>query len=218
MKPDLDNAALKAYETIIKYRVCTAPVDPLKIIKEIPGVIAIPYAEMAEIVKEERKNLISAFGESADAVTFVEDVGDRLKYFVVYNQHVPFYVQQRALARELGHIILKHDGTKPEDVRMKEAIYFSRHLLCPRPLLMAVQDAGIALTIEIVGNLTGCYKNGISKLAETPGAVIPAAINKIVKDQFSEYISDFLTFQDFTTIEDDSDKANFGTYMDNYQE
>ena len=131
--PDVTTAAIKATETLIKFHISAAPVDPLPMLKALPGVLVLPFTEIAEKLGADRKQILSTFDEAKDALTFVENIRGRLKYFVVYNQRLPNYIQQRALARELGHILLGHDGSRPEDVRTEEAMYFARHLICPPP-------------------------------------------------------------------------------------
>ena len=216
--PDVTTAAIKAAETLIKYRISAAPVDPLPILKALPGVIVVPYTEIAEKLGTDRKQILSTFEEAKDAVTFVENIRGRLKYFVIYNRRLPDYLRQRALARELGHILLGHDGSRPEDVRNEEALYFARHLICPRPVLHAVQQSGIPLTVEVVGNITGCYEKCIAGMQKTPGAQVPAQLNKIVREQFADYIEDFLDYLRVVAGEDDTSLANFGTFMEGYEE
>lgn len=216
--PDVTTAAIKAAEALIKYRISAAPVDPLPILKALPGVIVLPYAEMAVNLGEDRKQILSAFPQSKDALTFVENIRGRLKYFVVYNQRLPNYIQQRALARELGHILLRHDGSRPEDVRNEEALIFARHLICPRPVLYAVRQSGIPLTVEVVGNITGCYEKCIAGMQRTPGADVPPQLNRIIREQFAAYIEDFIDYLRIVAGEDDTSLANFGTFMDNYEE
>lgn len=216
--PDVTTAAIKAAETLIKFRISAAPVDPLPILKQLPGVIVVPYTEIAERLGTDRKQILSTFDEAKDAVTFVENIRGRLKYFVIYNRRLPDYLRQRALARELGHILLGHDGSRPEDVRNEEALYFARHLICPRPVLHAVQQSGIPLTVEVVGNVTGCYEKCIAGMQRTPGAQVPAALNRIVREQFADYIEDFLDYLRVVAGEDDTSLANFGTFMEGYEE
>ena len=50
-------------------------------------------------------------------------------YLVIYNQELPCRVIRNAVARELGHIVMEHDGSRPEDVRMEEANYFAKKFL-----------------------------------------------------------------------------------------
>ena len=125
---------------------------------------------------------------------------------------------QRALARELGHIVLGHDGSRPEEVRTAEALCFAQHLLCPRPLLYAIQEAGVPLTLEVVGNVTGCYERCMAGMRKFPGVRVPAELNRAVRDLFSEYINNFLAFQPFLTWDDRSAIADFGSFMEGYEE
>ena len=51
---DYTTAALRAAETLIRYGICTAPIDPLPILKKQPGIVIIPFAEMAFATGEDR--------------------------------------------------------------------------------------------------------------------------------------------------------------------
>ena len=218
MQPDYDLAALKATETLIRYKIKAAPVSPIPIIKSLPNVILLPFAEMALKIGEDRDQIIHTFGDAQDAVTSAHLTGDGLRYVVAYNQRLPAYIVQRALARELGHILLQHDGSRPDDVRYEEAITFARHLICPRPLIKAILDSGVRLTVETLGNITGCYERCLAGLRRTPGVVIPAEMNHQIRGQFAEYVKDFVSFQPILSREDETPVANFGTFMDGYKE
>ena len=129
MKPDFETAAIKATEILIRYGISTAPVDPLPILKKYPGVFVVSFKEMSELSGFSRSNLLNACGEyNQDAVTTVNVEDGKLRYLVAYNQALPQALVQRSLARELGHIVLGHDGSKPEDIRLEEAICFANHL------------------------------------------------------------------------------------------
>lgn len=219
LTPDIDRAALRATEILIDYNIHSTPIAPLPILESMPGVFVVSFTEMAAETGLDRNHLVMNFGaENQDAVTFVKDFNGDLHYFVAYNQRLPYYILQRALARELGHIALRHDGSLTEEVRMTEALVFARHLLCPRPLIRAIQESGVPLTIETVGNLTGCYGRCLASMRKTPGAKIPAELNRKVKDQFSKYVKSFIAYQSVMASEDDSMIADFGTFMDNYVE
>ena len=219
MTPDYDNAAIKATETLLKYRVSTAPVMPLRILKSMRGVIVLSFAEMADTMGVDRQTAVHLFGDAnQDAATIVKRVDDKLRYVIAYNQRLPLYLLQRSLARELGHIVLQHDGSRPDDVRTEEVITFARYFLCPRPLVRAMQDAGVTLTVELIGNMTGCYERCLAGLRKTPGAHVPAELNRLVKEQFHDYIENFLDFHRFIAPEDHSAVVDFGTYMDNYED
>ena len=217
MLPDRETAALKATETLIKYHITAAPVEPLPIIKKIKGVIVLSFAEMAENIGMERSSVVGALTrESHDAVTAVTITDGVLRYCVAYNQRLPFYMLQRALARELGHIILGHDGSRPEDVRQEEAICFARHLLCPRPLIASIRDVGIPLTTEVIGNVTGCYERCIAGIRKEPGAHVPVELNRLLRKQFEEHIANFADCYSLFASSDESRLADLGTYMDGY--
>ena len=51
-----------------------------------------------------------------------------------------------------------------------------------------------------------------------PATHVPADLNRKIHSQFADYIAEFLDFQSFLSREDDSMIANFGTYMDGYEE
>ena len=195
VEPDYSLAALRATETLIQYNITAAPVSPIPIIKSMRNVLLLPFAEMALQIGTDRDNVINSFGESQDAVTSVHFASCGLRYVVAYNQRLPVYLVQRALARELGHIVLHHDGSRPDDVRAEEAITFARHLICPRPLIKAILDSGIRLTIETLGNITGCYERCLAGLRKTPGVFVPAEMNRRVREQFADYIADFVRFR-----------------------
>lgn len=219
MTPNLESAAIKAAETLIKYRVSFAPVTPLSILKRIPGVLVVPFAEMAQRIGIERDCMISTFGASnQDAVTNVLDTNGRIKYLVTYNQRLPYYMQQRALARELGHIILGHDGTRPDEVRTAEALVFARHFICPRPLVRTLQESGLPVTVEVLGNVTGCYERCLMGMRKTPGVHVPAELNRAIKEQFADYAANFLACHAVLFDGDESALADFGSFMDGYED
>lgn len=219
MKPNLEAAALKAAETLIEYKISAAPVEPIHIIKSMPNVIVTTFAEMALEVGMERKNLLEVFSiENHDAMTYIKQIHGKLRYFVVFNQRLPMFMVQRGLARELGHVLLRHNGSRPEDVRMAEANAFAYHLLCPRPLVKAVQESGLRLSIEVLGNMTGCYERCLAGMRKIPGVHVPAELNRQVKAQFADYIENFLDFQALLSETDESAVADFGTFMDGYEE
>ncbi|MBO7669876.1 MAG: hypothetical protein J6S60_04730 [Oscillospiraceae bacterium] len=218
MTPDYQSAAICAAGTLIQHNITAAPVMPIPILKSMSGVKVLSFAEMAFSTGEDRESIVRSFNESQDAVTFTKCLGDEQRYFVVYNQRLPFYIIQRALSRELGHIVLHHDGSRPEDVRMDEALCFALHLMCPRPLIRAILDAGIAITVETLGNLTGCYERCLAILRTLPAVSVPPELNRKIREQFRPYIEDFIRFQQFLTASDSTPVADFGTYMEGYEE
>ena len=219
MIANFDRAATAAAEILIRYNVKTAPVDPIPIFKNAPGFNVVTFTEMSSRIGMDRKELVSSFeAENHDAVSSVYIKDGKQHYLVAYNMRLPQYIIQRALAREMGHIVLGHDGTRPEDVRNAEALCFAHHLLCPRALIHAIQESGTTITTEVLGNLTGCYERCLIGMRKTPETHVPAALNKKIKEQFADYIDEFIDFQQFLAKDDDSMIANFGSYMDGYEE
>lgn len=216
MQPDSLRAATLAMETLIKHRVSYAPVSPLPILKSTPGVLVRTYADMAAAMGVERSCVLNNLSaEHLDATTAVDVYPDgRLRYLIGYNRLMPSHIAHRALARELGHIVLGHDGSRPEDVREAEAVIFSRYLLCPRPLLRAVRAAGIPLTEDLLASITAVRPEG---LRSTPGLPVPPELNRLVRDQFAAYVDNLATCREYLPADTDGPVC-LGTYMDNYQE
>lgn len=219
MNPDFDRAATAAAEILIKYGISTAPVDPIPIFKKADGFNVVTFTEMSHMVGVDRIDLLSSFDASNhDAVSSVYLKNGKKHYLVAYNMRLPQYLVQRALAREMGHIVLGHDGSLPQDVRNAEALCFAHHLLCPRALIHALQESGAKITTEVLGNTTGCYERCLIGMRREPATHVPAELNRQIRHQFAEYISEFLDFQSFLSQDDDSMIANFGTFMDGYEE
>lgn len=220
MKPDYEKAATKAIETLIKHKISSAPVSPLPILKSLDGVFVVTYDAMSEASGQDRQCVISMFGEkNQDAFTTVMMVEDKPRYLVTYNQHLSANLAQRALARELGHIVLGHDGSLPEDVRNEEAKCFANHLLCPRPMIYSIKALGIRVTTEVFGSLTGCYDHCLACMRRLPAVHVDPALNRMVKDQFTDYIVNFFHFYRSILLHSDGAAvADFGTFMDGYEE
>ena len=217
MTPDYNLAATKAAEVLVKYGINTAPVDPIPIFKKADNFNVVTFTEMSTRIGIPRDALVSTFeAENHDAVSSVYLKNGTPHYLVAYNMRLPQYIVQRALAREMGHIVLGHDGSRPEDVRNAEALCFAQHLLCPRALIHAIQESGAKITVEVLGNTTGCYERCLIGMRRTPATHVPAELNRQIKAQFADYLADFLDFQTYLSQEDDSMIANFGTFMDGY--
>lgn len=219
MTPDYERAAIKATETLIKHNVCTAPVDPLPILKRMPDVLVFSFKEMSDRTNVDRKEILSQLGcENQDALTTVFLSGEKKKYIVTYNQMLSTGIISRALARELGHIVLGHDGSRPEESRNEEAKCFAHHLLCPRPLIHAIQATGIRLTTETIANVTGFYDYCLSCIRQQPSVAVPAELNRLVRDQFMPYVLNLFEYLRYASRKDGSALADLGHYMEGYEE
>ena len=219
MEPNYTRAAIAAAEIILEHGISATPVSPLPILKRIHGVLVFSYEALSNNVDRDRRCVMSMFGSgNHDAFTTVNMHDGKPQFIVTYNQRLSQVYIQRALARELGHIVLIHDGSLPEDVRNEEAKAFANHLLVPRPLIHAVQAAGIPITVEMLGNLTGCFDYCLSCMRRIPPVVVPADLNRAVRDQFADYIDNFIEYHRTASISDSSALADFGTYMEGYEE
>lgn len=217
MLPNYERSALLAMQTLIDNSISTTPIIPLPIFKKRKDVLVVSFTELSTLTDIDRTSLVAMFGSNQDASTFYIN-SEKIKYIVAYNQRLPFYMLQSGLSRELGHIILGHDGSRPEDVRSAEAYCFAHHLLCPRPLIKALQDAHIPLTVEVVGNMTGCYERHLSKIRKEPSVYVPPEMNRKVKELFADHIKNFIDFERYFATSDETTLADFGQYMDKYED
>lgn len=217
--PDFEKAATKAAEILVQYRISSAPVLPLQILNSLPGVLVRSFTEFADEAGLDRKELVSMYGsEAQDAVTYSRLINGKQFFIVAYNQRMPFYMLQLSLARELAFIVLGTEDSRHEEPRMSEALCFTRHLLCPRPLISSLMAVGFPLTVESVGSLTGCYGRCLAGIRETPGAQVAAGLNRLIRQQFAPFVENLAAFGSIVTSHDDSPPADFGTFMDDYEE
>lgn len=219
MTPDFQRAATKAAEILVQFEINKTPVSPFHILKRLDGVQLIPFSEIAHRVDMSREDLIETFGsESRAAVTSMLHDNGKTYYFVAYSQYMPTVLIQRALARELGHIVLGHDGSRPVDVRMAEAYCFAHHLLTPRAVIKALQESGYPITIEMFNNITSCNRDCLERMKLLPGVDVPAELNKRIREMFSNSIHDFFHYQKKFLPADHSEIIDFGSFMDGYSE
>lgn len=121
MTPNLDRAARTAADIS---RRSAVPADPLRVLQSLPNVLIIAFFSSDGVLS------------GHDSLTLVERKGEHLHYIVLYNSSLPEYQLRRALARELGHVALRHDGSSPEYIWSEEADCFAFHFLCPRPVIV----------------------------------------------------------------------------------
>ena len=218
MTPDYDRAATKAAETLIRFNVCTAPVNPMRILKAMKGVVMVSFSEMSESMGIKRQELLDRFRESQDAATSVLVENGKKSYIVIYNQKLSEYMLQKALAREMGHIVLGHDGTLPYEIRHEEAKCFAMHLLTPRALIHSLQAACVRITTEVIGHLTGCNERCMGCMRSFPEVRVPAKLNRQIRDNFMDYILNFFEYQRILAVDDGTALADLGNYMKGYEE
>ena len=218
--PDYEQAAIKAMQILLDSNITETPVNPLPIMLHHPGVRVMPFTTMADRAGIEREDLVPLFGTNQDAATFHLDLDiSDIRYVVVYNMRLPFEIIWRGIARELGHIVLGHDGaTRPADVRMAEAMCFAHHLISPRPIIRLIQESGMPLTMSALANTTGCSDECVEDMQQIPGVHIPAEMNRQVKKLFARGINEYIRFHVSSPMVDRSPLIDLGTYMDYYEE
>lgn len=220
MQPNYEAAAVAAMNLLIENNTTETPIDSLSILLSRPGVRVMTFSEMASEAGEARDALVPLFGKNQDAVTFkllcpIQGVD----YVVIYNRFLSADVVSRGIARELGHIVMGHDGqTRPSDVRMAEALCFAHHLLSPRPVLRLLQEAGVAITLDVLAETTGCSSDCVKGLQTIPGVHIKKELNQQVKAQFEKEILEYVRFRSDSHKTDSSPVIDFGSFMDNYED
>ena len=219
MNADYDRAATMAMQTLLQHQITETPIDSLSILLKYPGVRVMSFTRFALQAGMDRDDLVPLFGENQDAVSFHlgMDIPD-VQYVVVYNMRLPYEMIWRGVARELGHIVLGHDGaTRPPEVRHAEAMCFAHHLLSPRPIIQMLREA-IPLTINVLTSTTGCSDECVDDMRKIPGAHVPKELNAQVRDLFSRGIREYIRFNHAAKKEDRSPLIDIGTFMDFYEE
>ena len=217
MEPNYDLAAVKAMEILVSQHITETPIPSLPILLSCPGVRVMSFSDMADLSEINRSYLIPMFGFNQDAITFRMEGMEGINYVVIYNMHLPHEQIRRSIARELGHIVLGHDGqTRPTDVRLAEALCFAHHLLSPRPIIHMIQQSGIPFTMNVLAHTTGCSADCVEELRTIPGVHVSSDLNRQVHDLFAPHISEYIRFHIAAPKIDTSPVIDFGTYMDGY--
>ena len=219
MEPNYDLAATRAMEILVARHIVDTPISSMPILRDFPGVRIMSFSNMADISEIDRSDLIPMFGFNQDAVTFRMTDLPGVEYVVIYNMQLPHEEIRRSIARELGHIVLGHDGqTRPVDVRMAEALCFAHHLLTPRPIVQMIRQSGIPFTMNVLSHTTGCSADCVEELQTIPGVHVDPNLNRRVRDLFAPHILEYIRFHVSAPKIDRSPVIDFGTYMDNYEE
>ena len=216
MMPDYNKAATKAAECLIKYNIHTFPVSPLPILEQMDDVIVVSFAEMSSASGYRKRDIMPLFGKNRDAITSVCSDNGRQSYVVVYDGMLPFPLRQRALARELGHIVLRHTGCSEENTA--EALCFAAHFLCPRPLVHAIQATCLHLSVDLLANLTGIFEQFLFSIRRLPGTVVSSGLNRFVRNQCMPFVLNIFEYYQTALPADGSAAVDFGSFMDGYEE
>lgn len=213
MSPDYDRAATKAAETLIKYDVRMTPISPLPVLEQMENVIVVPFSDLDDSGILAQYRISPLFGKIRDAVTSIHYEGDKPFYIVAYDNLLPSSMLHRALARELGHIVLKHDSCSEENTA--EALCFAQHFLCPRPLIHNIEATCLRITVELLTSLTGIFDQSLRRIPKTD---VPPNLNRFVRNQFMPFLVNFFGYYRHAVQEDGSAIADLGTFMEGYAE
>lgn len=219
--PDLDTAAIKAMEILRDHRITETPINPLDFLTEYDNVRIMPFTRMAQIAGMERSDLVPMFGSNQDAALFHMAMPgmDTVDYVIVYNMRLPIEIIYRGIARELGHIALGHDGlTRHPEARMKEALTFAHHLLCPRPIIRLIQESGMPMTMDVLTETMGCSDVCVSDMQTIQGVHVPKELNREIRDLFAPRLLEYIRFHQSSPMTDKSPVLVLGSYMDFYEE
>ena len=213
---DFDKAAVMAAQTLVKYEITKAPVSVLSILKQMKNVVVVSFSEVSDTLGIERSQLVPMFDKKQDAITSLHKNGDFKLYVVAYNKLLPFNIIQHSLARELGHILLKHECDNADNAR--EAETFSNHLLFPRALIHILEAAGMKITENVLSDLTGANEQAIRSMRRVPKTDVPAGLNSFVRNQFMPFFLNYFDYHRYVLPRDESAIADLGTYMNGYEE
>lgn len=217
--PDYDRAATAAMQLLVDRKNPETPVRSMDILLSFPHVRVIPYTSAAMQAGMERQELVPLFGNQ-DAALFRLSMPElpEVNYVVFYNMLLPDEVIRRAIARELGHIVLGHDGvTRSMEARMAEALCFAHHLLTPRPIIHMLQQT-VPVTLNMLVETTGCSESCVEEMRTIPSARVPAELNRQVQVLFAPHIQEYIRYHQERRFVDNSPVIDFGTYMAGYEE
>jgi hypothetical protein len=219
--PDYTRAATLAAETLIRFGINAAPINPIPMIMQMPELVTlVSYTQLSNDIGIKRQELMRTIASAPDAFSSVEIKDGKAHYIIAYNQKLGDnnHSLHCALAREFGHIILGHDGSRPYEVRQEEARCFHHHLLAPRALIHMIQASGIRLTTAALNFMTGCNEQCVSSMRHLPAVDVPAELNRALVKQFFDYFMNHFECQRIRALDDGSALADLGTYMDGYME
>ena len=207
-------------EILIDRKITDSPVFALPILKTYPGVRIMSFAEMASMEQIERNDLINMFGKNQDVATFhLKEPIDDVKYVVIYNMQMPYETIRRAAARELGHIVLGHNGKeRTTEARREEAMAFCFHLICPRPVIHMLHESGLELNMDVLKETIGCAEECVEGMRKIPGVHTPPELNAKVRDLFAPHINEYIRFYTSFPKTSTSKVVDLADFMGGYEE
>ena len=216
MTADYTKAATRAIETLIEFGVTSSPISPLPMLEKMKNVIVLSFSELSELSGMRVFDFAQAFKKNFDAMTSANTENGVVHYTIAYNSFLPFSVLQRALAREMGHIVLGHVEYSEEN--NEEALCFAHHLLCPRPLIHALQATCLRLTNDLIANITGAFEHSITAMRKLPRTDVPVHLNRFLRNQITPFVINYFNFYQTAVFDDGSALADLGSFMEGYCE
>lgn len=200
-EPNYKKAQEKAYETIIRSKVNTLPINLKKIINSFDNLHLQKYSDFAQDNGLTIKETCDILNSNEGCLWRRNDN----QYIIFYNDTLPKKERVRfTIAHELGHFVLKHlekDGKtniaryslSAEDSMIfeREANYFAKRLLSPMPLvysfisiwnkmshnhLISIFDISYSVSMYIMNELNRNTKYGITRIFHD------------IENQFQDYI------------------------------
>ena len=179
MSADLDRAAAMALLTLKKLQISTLPVDPMAILRQCRRTKVYTWKEYCALIAE--RFPVASRLPHPEAMTQRYTTPAGLDYWIVYfdDKMLRYARYNFSVAHELGHIVLKHTGTSPEEER--EADTFASHLLVPRPVLSCIRHTNITDLCATFGVSESCMRTVFS----SPACRLDPVLTTHIRNQFA---------------------------------
>lgn len=129
--PDYKKATNAAYKLIAERDQFSLATNVFAIAEQLDNCKVFTYAQTTFLYGTPLDNLLAAseYGFS------IKNQGNRIIY---YNEKMPLVCIRFTLAHEIGHAVLNHQD-EDDPLAEKEANCFARNLLCPAPVISALE-------------------------------------------------------------------------------
>ena len=128
-KPNFYRAKLKAYETLIKQKSFSFPIDPRKLKLDFYNILIISLQEYSQITNISMEQLTSNSSFNDGYTYFKNNTA-----YIFYNDDIETEGRKLwTISHEIGHIVLDH--TEDSELAEKEVKFFAKYALVP-PVLV----------------------------------------------------------------------------------
>ena len=201
-KPNFYRAKLKAYETLIKQKFFSFPIEPRKLKLDSYNIIVISLQEYSRIT-----------GISIEQLTLNGSFNDGYTYFknntayIFYNDDIETEGRKLwTISHEIGHIVLEH--TTQCEKNEQEANFFASQILAPQCVLKQLIKNGAKVTSDYLSSKFKISKEASDNCISTLSKVIDnehiiTEYDDIIVNLFKPYISsDYSLDSYFDELED----------------